>query len=197
MKIFIHIPKTGGFSVRYCDDLRAKIITNTVDKLKSYEYVQGLKTLGYPGAEHSRWKDLYPEYRESLEAFAVVRNPWARTVSRYLFAKKRNDPVDTSSFEAFVEDRHRLIEMPYSWHRPSLHWHNQFDHVSDDAGNVRCHIMKTENLEKDVYDYFGVTLKKRYNITTTYNYRDFYNKKLIQIIGDWYQKDVSFFQYRY
>lgn len=196
MKIFIHIPKTGGFSIRYCNALKSQIIINTVDKLKDYDYIQGLKFFGYPGAAHSRWKDLYPEYRDKFEAFAVVRNPWQRTASRYWHAKTRDYEVhgtDLSSFEAFIEDRHRLIKMPFTWHRPHLHWHNQLDHITNAYGKIMCHVMKTETLKKDVKNYFSVELQEKYNVTG--DYPNLWTPKLINDIGDWYERDIKKFNY--
>ena len=33
---------------------------------------------------HDRWKDIPQEIRNTKKALAVIRNPWARIVSRYV-----------------------------------------------------------------------------------------------------------------
>lgn len=206
-KIFVHIPKNAGMTIRHSDKLRGKILINSEPRHKSREYTQGLlakmKATGdHHGAEHARWRDLDLTYRNNHTAFAVVRNPWDRVVSRYFFAKKvieverKVDPsyADVSSFEAFLEERHKWGSEEYMWHRAIRGWYPAFDHVSDGEGNVKCDILRFEKLNEEVCRYFGLTTMSRARNVTALNkgtYKDMYNDKTRQIIADWYEKDIE------
>lgn len=206
-KIFVHIPKNAGMTIRHSDKLRGKILINNESRHKSKKYTQDLitkmKATGdHHGAEHARWRDLDPTYRDNHTAFAVVRNPWDRVVSRFFFAKKvieveqKVDPsyADVSSFEAFLEERHKWGTEDFMWHRAVRGWYPAFDHVCDEAGNVKCDILKFEHLNIEVCRYFGLSSMTRARNVTALNkgtYKDLYNAKTIQIVADWYNKDIN------
>ena len=61
-RLFIHIPKNGGTSVhKENDDMVMDILS----------------------FDHERWRDVPRDIRYIYKSFAVTRNPWARTISRY------------------------------------------------------------------------------------------------------------------
>jgi len=114
--LFIHIPKNAGLTIRRSPLLQNRIILAGPAAHKSREYTQAvldkMNKLGdHHGFEHARWRDVHPTIRDRHNAFAVIRNPWDRVVSRYYFAKKvievekKVDPsyADTSSFEASLK----------------------------------------------------------------------------------------------
>ena len=205
--IFVHIPKNAGMTIRHSDKLRGKIHINGPDKHKSKQYTQELldtmkKTNDHHGNEHARWRDLKPDYTSRFKAFAVTRNPWDRVVSRYFFAKKvieveqKVDPsyADVSSFEAFLEERHKWGSADYMWHRAVRGWYPAFDHVSDLDGNVKCDMMRFEHLNIDLCRYFGIKHMTRARNVTALNkgsYTDLYNDQTIQLVADWYKKDID------
>ena len=178
---------------------------------KSPEYSQAvldkMNSLGdHHGFEHARWRDVHPSVRDRNNSFAVVRNPWDRVVSRYFFAKKvievekkvSPEYADVSSFEAFLEERHKWGAEKYMWHRAVRGWYPAHDHVSDDSGRVRCDIIRFENLNADLCRYFNLTeMSKARNVTAVNKgtYRDIYNDKTIQIVADWYEKDIKHWGY--
>jgi hypothetical protein len=154
------------------------------------------------GIEHARWRDLDPSYTARHPAFAVVRNPWDRVVSRYFFAKKvievegkeNKDYADVSSFEAFLEERHKWGNQPYMWHRAIRGWYPAFDYVTDEQENIRCDIIRFEKLNGELCRYFGLlSMTRARNVTglNTGTYRDLYNDKTRQIVADWYKKDID------
>ena len=216
MKMFIHIPKNGGMTIRKHDQIRRKVLLGQPNNLKNASYVQGVTqkmhdTKDHAGYEHARWRDWKQDLKETHQAVAIVRNPWDRVCSRYMFAKKvmesegtqPQDYADTSSFEAFLEERHKWGGVEYMWHRAIRGWYPAFDHVSDEEGNNRCHILRFENYNEDVKCYFGLLSNPNpRNITrvagdkgkTGYgtSYKDIYNEETIQIIADWYQKDIDY-----
>ena len=178
---------------------------------KSPEYSQAvldkMNSLGdHHGFEHARWRDVHPSVRDRNNAFAVIRNPWDRVVSRYFFAKKvievekkvSKEYADVSSFEAFLEERHKWGNEKYMWHRAVRGWYPAFDHVSDDSGRVRCDIIRFENLNDDLCKYFNIAeMSKARNVTAINSgtYRDVYTPETIQVVADWYKKDIEHWGY--
>ena len=75
---FIHIPKNAGESVR-----DALLLQQDVSLSEPYHY---------------RYVDIADRVGRHLKFFAVIRNPWSRTASRYHFARQNaahwptNDP---------------------------------------------------------------------------------------------------------
>jgi len=210
-KLFIHIPKNAGMTIRRSPMLNNRIMLAGSNIHKSPEYSQAvldkMNSLGdHHGFEHARWRDVHPSVRDRNNAFAVVRNPWDRVVSRYFFAKKvievekkvSPEYADVSSFEAFLEERHKWGAEKYMWHRAVRGWYPAHDHVSDDSGRVRCDIIRFENLNADLCRYFNLTeMSKARNVTAVNKgtYRDIYNDKTIQIVADWYEKDIKHWGY--
>ena len=210
-KLFIHIPKNAGMTIRRSPMLSNRIMLAGSNIHKSPEYSKAvldkMNSLGdHHGFEHARWRDVHPSVRDRNNAFAVIRNPWARVVSRYFFAKKvievekKVNPnyADVSSFEAFLEERHKWGGEEYMWHRAVRGWYPAFDHVSDDRGIVRCDIIRFENLDVDLCKYFNLTsMSKARNVTAINKgtYRDVYTPETIQIVADWYKKDIDHWGY--
>ena len=210
-KLFIHIPKNAGMTIRKSPLLGSKLILAGSNAHKSPEYTQAvldkMNSLGdHHGFEHARWRDLQPALQDRATAFAVVRNPWDRVVSRYFFAKKvievekKVDPsyADTSTFEAFLEERHKWGSEKYMWHRAVRGWYPAFDHVSDTSGVVRCDILRFENLNADLCQYFKLTEMSEARNVTALNkgtYRDLYTPETIQIVADWYKTDIEHWGY--
>jgi len=211
-KLFIHIPKNAGMTIRRNTELRKKIILCSPNIHKDKQYTSGLekkmkKTGDHPGHEHARWRDINKRITNDFQSFAVVRNPWSRVVSRYFFAKKvievekdsnvygQTDYADVSSFAAFLEERHKWGNEEYMWHRAVRGWYNAYDHVcNDEEDKVMCDILRFENYDEDIKSYFKVSFNpKPRNITNLYTgkYQEMYDDKQIQIIADWYAKDID------
>jgi hypothetical protein len=208
-KIFIHIPKNAGMTIRRSPQLASLIIPASANTHKSPEYSKAVKeymdSIGdHHGFEHARWRDLSPKFTRNYDAFAVIRNPWDRVVSRYFFAKKvieveQKEPVgkhDISSFEAFLEERHKWGNVEYMWHRAIRGWYPQIDYVTDNNENIRCDIIRFENFNVEIKSYFKLMDMSRARNVTGLNkgtYQDLYNSNTIQIVADWYKKDIDTF----
>ena len=208
-KIFIHIPKNAGCTINMSEDLSNKIISSSsiVHQNKDYSknVFDNVRILPEDEVllDHARWIDLDPNITKKYKSFSVIRNPWARAASRYFYALKNYKeghpvPVNVSSFEAFIEERHYWIQKPYMWHSATRGWYCALDYVTDSDGKLVCDMLSFENLDSDLCDFFALqSPPKRRNITGLGDgkYRDIYNKKTIQIIADWYKKDIDMFGY--
>lgn len=176
------------------------------NKVKSFREAMTKNGFTHPShynTEHARWRDLRPDLKET-KAFAVLRNPWDRVVSRYFFAKKvieverkhDNSLADVSSFEAFLEERHKYGNIEYLWNRAINGWFPATEHVCDEEGNVRCDMLRFEKLNEDLCAYLNLINMSRARNVTNLNegsYKDLYNSKTIQIIADWYKDDIETF----
>ena len=210
-KLFIHIPKNAGMTIRYSPMLKGKCAIAVPAIHKSEQYTHAVKNTmkkygDEPGFEHARWRDINPTFTSKYRAFAIARNPWDRVVSRYFFAKKvievekKVDPsyADVSSFEAFLEERHKWGEEDYMWHRAVRGWYNAYDHVSDEQGNNKCEMLRFEHLNDDLCKYFNLASMSHARNVTGLNkgtYQDLYTPETIQIIADWYKKDIDYWGY--
>ncbi len=95
--LFIHIPKTGGTSIRsammHAGTHYVAIIADPE------EHIRKEPNLCNP---HAPWDTLLSDFGEQalshLWTFTVVRNPWDRYVSWWKFSGMRDDP-----FEKFLE----------------------------------------------------------------------------------------------
>lgn len=209
-KMFIHIPKCAGTTIRLSEVLRSKVKDATPDTHKNKEYTKLLeetmaKNGEHHGHEHARWRDLNWKY-QSLDCFAVARNPWDRVVSRYLFARKTKfvekkpdaQNVNCDTFEDFLNERHVYGDKEFYWHRAVKGWYPSTDHVCDEEGNLRCDMLRFENLDQDLCSYFKVPkMSRARNVTRMHEgtYKDFYNAETIQVVADWYKSDIDMWGY--
>jgi hypothetical protein len=210
-KLFVHIPKCAGMTIRKSPVLEPYLVVATPNNHKSEEYTAGLhkamrKSGDHHGNEHARWRDIKPSVRNLYDAFAVTRNPWDRVVSRYFFAKKvieveKKVPVgfhNIDSFEHFLEERFDWGGKEYYWHRAIRGWFPAVDHVCDTSGTLVCDMMRFEHLNEDLCEYFDIPEMSRARNVTDLNkgtYQDLYNDKTIQIVADWYKEDIDMWGY--
>ena len=90
--IFIHIPKTGGSSIRSSLDLHYKLIYNASEnnfkklgcenkKFENYNF------LNYSFKDHLPYQLINNEFKYSKFKFTFTRNPFSRIVSLYFECK--------------------------------------------------------------------------------------------------------------
>jgi hypothetical protein len=219
MRLFIHIPKNGGMTVRKGLGSRDDVLIGTHHHHISPEYTTAvIKTMNeygeHHGKEHARWRDWRVDLREKYSAFAIVRNPWSRTVSRYTFMmnaiKKRKGSYrlyQACTFPDFLEQRHEWANVPYFWHRPIRGWYQQKDYVTDEDGNLRCDCLRFAT--DDLKEYFQLSqapfprnisngaVRKGHTVTPHEHYSKFYGGRERKIIEEWYGEDIEFFGFTF
>jgi hypothetical protein len=189
---FIHIPKNGGSSLRRIFERRGDISLT-----KPYHY---------------RYIDIADEVGRSLEFFCTVRNPWARTASRYMFGRQNarrwapDDPrrqfMATATFEEFIRDR-RTLPIPrhpeQPWMGPLSSWYDQLEWIRDESGVVRCQCLRLERIDSDLSAYLGVQVKvPRRNVTgVKYDYRAMYTDELAECVGRLFKADIDYFGFTF
>jgi hypothetical protein len=185
---FIHIPKNAGEAVRDALFFRRDV------------------SLSSPF--HYRYVDIAGIVGRHLQFFAIVRNPWARTASRYRFAKENakrwmpDDPrrqyIELASFDDFIRDR-RILPIPehpgQPWMGPLSSWFNQLEWIRDENGAVACQCLRMEHLQEDLDAYFGRTVRLRLrNVTRSRSdYRTMYSEHLASLVADYFKEDIEHF----
>ena len=205
--LFIHIPKNAGVAINRAPALQYRVIRPEPFFHKSRAYTRELakfmKSRGeHHGFQHARWRDLHPNVQKRLRAVALVRNPWARVVSRYRYArtaiamdKARPDYI-ADTFEGFLEERHEYGDLPFFWHRAIRGWYPQADYVTDETGALRVDVLRLEAMNEEVTRYFGLSepvAKRNVSIGPEQDYRRYYTPQTIQVVADWYARDIRLF----
>lgn len=207
--IFIHIPKNAGVAVRKAPALQNRLVSADPYFHKSKAYTQELaaymKERGeHHGYQHARWRDLDPVKLAQLKPVAIIRNPWARTVSRFRFAQTAlmNGKIDSAyaapTFEEFLEERHIYADLPFYWHSAVRDWYPQSDYVTNTDGVIKADLISQETMQSDLIQYFDLkhSLAKR-NVSGGQkgDYQSYYTPKTVQIVADWYAKDIELFDF--
>ncbi|MBG6174914.1 hypothetical protein IWQ55_002739 [Labrenzia sp. EL_208] len=205
--LLVHVPKNGGMAIREASSLNGKIIIAHRRRLKSKAYADGLldfmKSIHlHPGYEHARLRDIDLSVRAGTIPFAVIRNPWARTFSRFKFYIQTSQSHEISfgmkkdDFKLFLETRHEWGQKEYFWHRASLGWYPQLDYLTDETGAIAADVLRQEQLSREVSDYFGVPdslEQKNVSKNSRFDFRDFYDAASIQVVADWYKAEIDVF----
>ena len=201
--LFVHINKSGG-----------SVITRNFAKNGNTKLT----------SVHRSLKDMlkiakgkYNINLEKLFIFTIVRNPYERMLSMYLFYHKNNynSPEFFSGDSDIDNDFNKWIMYIYSENFDRNRRHsgvnifkycfcNQLNWLKDDNENL-IKIDKILRYEKDEYDeFFGNTLKlAEYDTKTNRNptkhthYSDYYNDLSIQLVTKHYKEDLEYFQYKF
>jgi hypothetical protein len=189
---FIHIPKNAGESVRHALFLQRDVSLST--------------------PFHYRYVDVVDRAGRDLSYFAIIRNPWSRTASRYQFARQNalqwasDDPrrqyICRASFADYVRDR-KIFEIPehpgQPWMGPMNSWFNQLEWIRDHDGRIACDCLRMESLNEDLNHYLGRILKlQRRNVTHTgYDYRTLYTDDLAEVVRDVFREDIAHFGFTF
>lgn len=213
MRLFIHIPKNGGMAIRRCEELKGQILVacrgNHISDAYSGSLLKVMNAAGeHHGYEHARWQDWRVDLREGNPAFAIVRNPWSRVVSRWTFAcvaQKQGKQLlpKGHTFSDFLAERHIYGGRDFYWHRAIRGWYPQVDHVLDQDGVQRCDVLRQEHLNEDAAAYLGLTKPlDRRNVSSGVldmptDYREYYGSVEFDIVAKWYRRDIEHFGFSF
>ncbi|MEJ6390246.1 sulfotransferase family 2 domain-containing protein [Gymnodinialimonas ulvae] len=204
--LFIHIPKNGGLTIRNSRAMRRRVVLADPYFHKSPAYTQALAEAMaaermHHGNQHARLIDVRADVRARLQAVAIIRNPWSRTYSRFLFGGKaalkrgRRPDFSQQAFEAFLEQRHTYADKPFFWHRAVKGWYPQLDYVRDEQGRIAADILRLEHMDAEIARYFGVEGMRTANHSRQKapHYTEVYTDRTRQIVADWYAADIETF----
>eukprot|EP01084_Bolivina_argentea_P008476 15857_1 len=222
---FIHIPKTAGSSVEIAalsQNIRYGKYVLTKQK-KQYIYKNWVnkdiapkclrKCVPYHIPPRYYYKDVYYYDKSHYKLFCIVRNPFTRILSEYIYLHDNvlEDVLISAhcSVDAFNEQIKQLIT-DFKAHACHLNCHGlqQYEYVYDLNGNLICdYVLRFENLNKEFEDLMiqyglNMTLMKS-NERHHCNSIDGENELTIndislenrQLIIDYYKNDFIHFNY--
>ena len=210
--IYIHIPKTGGSSIRSSLSKNYDLIFNaSKENLTKMGFVNLNKKFEAFDFSIGEFKDHIPyqlilekklDYKKFL--FTFVRNPFSRLVSLYFeclgnnFHIKDLNTNNDINFEQFVD----IITEKHYWFTIPM-----IDYIGSKNIKKIDFLGRFENFEDDI-----LKLKKKLKISIKHHnfnnqlnskfkfsdYRSFYsNNKIIDKVSSYYERDLQTFQYDY
>ena len=172
--IFIHIPKTGGNSIK--------------------------KILGIQGHEHKNFSLCSKGYADYF-SFAFTRNPWDRFVSSFFYLEQGGMfKNDQKNYEKYINGL-SFTEFILKYQNDTIgiaHFREQHLYLD---GNLSF-IGKVENYQEDfntVCDKIGIARQQlpQKNKSKHKHYTEYYNNETREIIAEKYAKDIEYFGYKF
>ena len=187
--IFIHIPKTSGNSLSLF--LKDFIDNDVIQRSSNMGEKQGIDILceknriDIKHADINYYKDTYGEKINDYFLFTIVRNPYDRMLSFYLFSKGENNQVfDRNEFIDFINKKdyfqHKYIDNTFH----IIHYENLINELK----NIECF--------KEAVDFNNYpTLNASSN--SEINYNEIYDEELKDLVFNKYKEDFELFGYEY
>ncbi|MBB6458895.1 sulfotransferase family 2 domain-containing protein [Flammeovirga kamogawensis] len=180
--IFIHIPKTAGISIQKA--------------LKSPIQAHMIAWHVYKRVDKNIW--------DNTLKFAVVRNPYDRMLSDYLYRVKTNQHNLQEKKLTFKEWLNKtFVECDPFYHDKRYNWINQVDWISKPNGEILINeILFFENLSTDlkkINNKYNLDINLSLNNSTNRkkHYSEFYDEESKAIVEKWYKKDLDYFKYTF
>jgi|TARA_B110000503_G_C7003750_1_gene352642 hypothetical protein len=185
---FIHIPKTSGMSIKKSIELNcpdAKYMPeNTFSETFEGFDVDWRRIMHCP---YSYWEPLIKD----KWVFSIVRNPFIRAVSFYVFLKT------TYSFSDMCQDLtfEELYSTPIINNSTVTPTTTQTEYLTGNNNVIVPNIFKYENGYTDIEQVLGFKIDQTENITPVYNYLDYYDEKREKLILNLFEEDFENFSY--
>ena len=202
--IFFHIPKNAGTTV---SDALLKnenyyypwvILSKILRKFKKKDnfFFDNFQKKIHLFISHETVKTIEmkisSEIYDNFFKFAVVRNPYSRFVSRYNYMKSTNT-LKESNFPDFLKKHVKL----------ALIADQQYKFLLNKNGKIGVDkIIKFENFDEEMTELSKVinlkSLKfKKLNISTTGNYKSYYDNNTRKIVEEFCKEDLEIFNYSF
>jgi hypothetical protein len=193
--IFVHIPKNAGSAIKRLffekDELETPFKHKTIHEIK---------------------KENPKEY-DSYKKFAIVRNPYDRTVSWYAYQRKYRLDTELTDYNdnlhtyQYINGEYKIIDTAKapidafkSWITLDHYELQKDDHLFKQQYawvDETVVILKYENLNKELNDFLGKKIElSPVNETSRYDTLDYYDKESLDIIYNKYKEDFEKFNYK-
>lgn len=210
--LFVHVPKTGGSSVRavltpfarfrdrFVYEWPSRSIINRISRMPFTEKNGRVLVTGLD--KHARLSEaidvLGQETIDGLWSFAFVRNPWDLQVSRYYYIRRSKDHnlhalASRLSFSEFL--RTTLDERP----------RNQVDYLCAPSGDLAVDFVgRYESLQADfqhVVRELGLPRMElphvNRSVERSKDYRNAYEPTTRELVAQHFEGDIDAFGYRF
>ena len=202
--IFVHIPKCCGTTIENLYWPHGKgpsqLYGDFVDKYHNKYQTGGLQHLTAPLIKEA----VGPKFDKYFK-FAFVRNPWDRTISQYLYIKKRKDLMSFIGMKPkfTLEQYLKLIKK-----KEHVQWMPQHKFVCDENGEFivdavgDCSQFKSDirammALWPPMLKNHNKFPKANQNSKRNPDYKVYYTDATREMVADFYAKDISLFQFAY
>ncbi len=174
---FIHNPKTAGTSIStWLDD--------------NFTTRRGRKH-----GHHLEVKEYFPD---TVFTFGVVRNPWSRLASWYLYANHDNETLQDWLLSRVAASQSMTFKPNMLWAR---NWYTVDTPQADWFGNDVNLVLRFENLAEEFEQIKKILHCTQdlciINANTAYDYRSMYTDDLAELVRDIYIKDVIKYNYEF
>ena len=191
--VFVHVPKTAGSSIEDALEMRDSEAREEI--LSGYINNERYKKYSTPWSQHlkaSEISEIKPGVMKEYFSFAVVRNPYERAVSSWLWKQKKGIARSGIQLRDFLvlkysNDNHHL---------------SQVDFITKNEEIIVDKIIRFEELEegwKEICNILGIEkklphLNKSSGVDHYSKYYDFETRRLLERI---YWRDLDFFNYKF
>lgn len=209
--IFVHVPKTGGTSLRLAlmRYTAGSHLSNHPMTRRMSHWRDRLWWFCHPrlASQHAhvsaiQIRDLLPRQFRMYFSFGVVRNPWDWHVSWYhhVLARKSPRPGNRQA----IRDRAEVLRAgSFANYVRTIAVRNGFlqaNHLTDEAGRIAVDFVgRIESFDADVrtiFDRLRISKPLRHaNATTHRDYREYYDPATRDIIGEISARDCELFGY--
>lgn len=222
--LFIHIPKTAGQSVESVFLGQNNLTWDEREQLllkPNSEPQKGPPRLAHLTAdEYLSLGYLTPEKFNKLFKFTIVRNPWDRLVSEYLY-KKHSFCFKDFIFKHFpkknIDDykdnnglyRHIMPQYPFIYDMEGkclVDYVGKFETLQKDFSIISQKVFgkrlelphKNKTQQQSVISRTANKLKKRINGTVNkQHYSHYYDDETREWVSEFYAKDIKLFNYQF
>lgn len=201
--IFVHIPKTGGTSIeKVIWPLKSDRVIENLWMGFIKEHYNKYQTGGLQHLTSSQIRnEVGVEVFNSYYKFSVVRNPWEKAISQYIYMKeKRKDLRQFVGMSKFTSFKSYLSLISKKTH---VQWMKQVDFIKRRNGDFLVdNVIKFENLEKETQMVFGILGIKNIklphaNKSNKMHYSSYYDDESIEMIYSLYKEDIETFNYKF
>lgn len=140
----------------------------------------------------------------SAETFSVIRNPWDKVVSHYLYRVSTNQTSLRDQhlpFTEWVKRTYGQNKDPFYYDKPKM-FQTQSDWLNNDDGELAVkHLLRFENLCED-FKAFAPKINcsselPHLNKTQNIDYRSLYNDEASDIVAQWFKEDINRFNFSF
>lgn len=212
--IFIHIPKTGGTSIEHMiwsEKERTKSNLCNGYLKKPFSTFRRKKLIKpnrnkhqLDGLQHLLAKQVKKEvpkkfFNQALK-FTMVRNPWDRVISQYMYMFTRKDLMDYIDMD---EDTELIKYLELIGRKKHPQWEKQHEFFCDAHGEIIVdQILRFENFNLEiskVLTQLNIELNTvlHRNKGNRRHYSEYYNSETKEFVADMYSQDIELLGYSY